>query len=408
MNEQKNPSLARRWLLLTAAVVAMLFAGIIYAWSILKVPFAEEFGWGVSRLSLNFTLTMCFFCLGGLLGSQLSRRLGVKIPTILAGVLAGAGLALTGMLAGGNVLLLYITYSLMAGLGIGIAYNVVISTVNAWFPDKKGLCSGCLMMGFGASTLLLGNLASALFESALGWRATYGILGAALCAVLVAVGLLLKRPAADTAFPAPKKTAGRRDEGFEVKDMTTAQMIKRFTFWRAFLCLVFMTAVGNAVISFARDLALSVGAQADLATTLVGVLAVCNGLGRILTGAVFDACGRRTTMLLANGLTIVAAGVTLLAVTMGSLPLCIAGLCLSGVSYGTSPTMASAFTSSFYGQKHFASNFGVTNCNLMVAAMISTVCNNLMASSGSYTVPFVLLLTLAVMALGLNLSIRKP
>ena len=408
MNEQKNPSLARRWLLLTAAVVAMLFAGIIYAWSILKVPFAEEFGWGVSRLSLNFTLTMCFFCLGGLLGSLLSRRLGVKIPTILAGVLAGAGLALTGMLAGGNVLLLYITYSLMAGLGIGIAYNVVISTVNAWFPDKKGLCSGCLMMGFGASTLLLGNLASALFESALGWRATYGILGAALCAVLVAVGLLLKRPAADTAFPAPKKTAGRRDEGFEVKDMTTAQMLKRFTFWRAFLCLVFMTAVGNAVISFARDLALSVGAQADLATTLVGMLAVCNGLGRILTGAVFDACGRRTTMLLANGLTIVAAGVTLLAVTMGSLPLCIAGLCLSGVSYGTSPTMSSAFTSSFYGQKHFASNFGVTNCNLMVAAMISTVCNNLMASSGGYTVPFVLLLTLAVVALGLNLSIRKP
>ena len=408
MNEQKNPSLARRWLLLTAAVVAMLFAGIIYAWSILKVPFAEEFGWGVSRLSLNFTLTMCFFCLGGLLGSQLSRRLGVKLPTILAGVLAGAGLALTGMLAGGNVLLLYITYSLMAGLGIGIAYNVVISTVNAWFPDKKGLCSGCLMMGFGASTLLLGNLASALFESALGWRATYGILGAALCAVLVAVGLLLKRPAADTAFPAPKKTAGRRDEGFEVKDMTTAQMLKRFTFWRAFLCLVFMTAVGNAVISFARDLALSVGAQADLATTLVGMLAVCNGLGRILTGAVFDACGRRTTMLLANGLTIVAAGVTLLAVTMGSLPLCIAGLCLSGVSYGTSPTMSSAFTSSFYGQKHFASNFGVTNCNLMVAAMISTVCNNLMASSGGYTVPFVLLLTLAVVALGLNLSIRKP
>ena len=408
MNTQKNSSLNHRWLLLTAAVVAMLFAGIIYAWSILKVPFAEEFGWGVSQLSLNFTLTMCFFCLGGLLGSQLSRRLGVKLPTVLSGILAGGGLALTGLLSGGNVLLLYITYSLMAGLGIGIAYNVVISTVNAWFPDKKGLCSGCLMMGFGASTLLLGNLASSLFESSLGWRTTYAVLGAALCVVLVAVGLLLKRPAADTVFPAPKKTVGRRGESFEVQDMTTVQMIKRFTFWRAFLCLVFMTAVGNAVISFARDLALSVGAQADLATTLVGVLAVCNGLGRILTGAVFDACGRRTTMLLANGLSIIAAGVTLLAVTMGSLPLCIAGLCLSGVSYGTCPTMSSAFTSAFYGQKHFASNFGVTNCNLMVAAMIATVCNNLMASSGGYTAPFILLLCLSVAALGLNLSIRKP
>ena len=394
--------------MLAVAVVSMLFAGMIYAWSILKVPFAEEFGWGVSQLSLNFTLTMCFFCIGGILGSRLSRLVGVKAATIAAGVLAGAGLALTGRLTGESVVLLYVTYSFMAGLGIGIAYNVVISTVNAWFPDKKGLCSGCLMMGFGASTLLLGNLASALFESALGWRTTFALLGAALCVALILVSLVLKRPDADMVFPAPKKKAGRRGEDFEVKDMTTSQMLRRFTFWRAFLCLVFITAVGNAVISFARDLALSVGAQAGLATTLVGVLAVCNGLGRILTGAVFDACGRRFTMLAANMLTIVAAGVTLLAVCLSSLPLCIVGLCLSGISYGTSPTMSSAFTSAFYGQKHFASNFGVTNCNLMVASAIATVCNSLMASSGGYVVPFVLLLTLSVLALGLNISIRKP
>ena len=400
--------LSRRWLLLAGAVVAMLFAGIIYAWSILKVPFAEAFGWGVSQLSLNFTLTMSFFCLGGILGSQLSRRLGVKLTTVLAGLLAGGGLALTGTLSGGSVVLLYLTYSLMAGLGIGVAYNVVISTVNAWFPDKKGLCSGCLMMGFGASTLLLGNLASALFESALGWRATYVTLGGAICAVLVAVGLLLKRPDADTVFPVAKKKAGRRGEDFEAQDLTTLQMLRRFTFWRAFLCLVFLTAVGNAVISFARDLALSVGAEAGLATTLVGVLAVCNGLGRILTGAVFDAMGRRFTMLAAGILAIVAAGVTLTAVVLGSLPLCIAGLCLSGVSYGTSPTMSSAFTAAFYGQKHFASNFSVTNCNLMGAAVIATVCNSLMASSGGYVAPFILLLALAVIALGLNLSIRRP
>ena len=169
-----------------------------------------------------------------------------------------------------------------------------------------------------------------------------------------------------------------------------------------------MTAVGSAVISFARDLALSVGAQAGLATTLVGVLSVCNGLGRILTGVMFDACGRRLTMLAANILTIAAAGVTLISVLLGSLPLCIVGLCLSGFSYGTSPTMSSAFTSSFYGQKYFASNFSVTNCNLMGASAMATVCGSLMASSGGYIAPFILLLCLAVAAFGLNLSIRKP
>ena len=408
MRSPSHNSPARRWLMLAVAVVSMLFAGIIYAWSILKIPFAEEFGWGVSQLSLNFTLTMCGFCLGGLLGSRLSRRIGVKAATILAGVMAGMGFVLTGTLSGRNVILLYLTYALMAGLGIGVAYNVVISTVNAWFPDRKGLCSGCLMMGFGASTLLLGNLANALFESRLGWRGTYTALGGALCVVLLIAALFLARPDESVTLPAPKKSAGRRCEDFEAQDFTTLGMVKRFTFWRAFICLVFITAVGNTVISCARDLALSVGAEAGLATTLVGVLAVCNGLGRILTGAVFDAMGRRFTMLAANILTILAAAVTLLAVGLSSLPLCMIGLCLTGISYGTSPTMSSAFTSAFYGQKHFASNFGVTNCNLMGAATIATVCNSLVASSGGYLLPFSLLLGLAVAALGLNLSIRRP
>jgi OFA family oxalate/formate antiporter-like MFS transporter len=407
MNHPQSP-LNRRWLLLAAAVLAMLFAGIIYAWSILKVPFADEFGWSVSALSLNFTLTMCGFCLGGILGSRLSRRLGVKLPVIIAALLAGSGLALTGILSGSHVALLYLTYAVMAGLGIGIAYNVIISTVNAWFPDKKGLCSGCLMMGFGASSLLLGNLASALFESALGWRRTYLLLGGMILVVLVLVGLLLSRPSPEMTLPAPKKTSGRRGEDFEVKDLSTTEMLKRFTFWRAFLCLVFMTAVGSSVISFARDLALETGAQAALATTLVGVLSVCNGLGRILTGAVFDALGRRFTMLAAGILTIVAAAVTLAAVLLGSLPLCIVGLCLSGISYGTSPTISSAFTASFYGQKYFPTNFSITNCNLMGASVMATVCGNLVASSGGYVAPFILLLVLSVAALGLNISIRKP
>ena len=408
MSSRAQDSLSRRWLMLAASVVAMLFAGIIYAWSILKVPFPEEFGWSVSQLSLNFTLTMCFFCIGGLLGSQLSRRLGVRIPLILAGLSAGGGLALTGCLRSGSVVLLYLTYSLMAGLGIGVAYNVIISTVSTWFPDKKGLCSGCLMMGFGASSLLLGNLAETMFEGPFGWRATYMTLGGALCVVLVLVSLLLKCPEAGTAFPPAKRTAGHRGERFESTDLSTPEMLKRFTFWRAFVGLIFLTAVGNSVISFARDLALSVGAGAGLATTLVGVLAVCNGLGRILTGAIFDTFGRRVTMIAANVLTIVAAGATLLAVSLHSLPLCIVGLCLSGMSYGTSPTMSSAFTSAFYGTKHFASNFGVMNCNLIGASFIATACSSLMVSTGDYTLPFVLLLALAVASLGLNLSIRRP
>lgn len=399
---------SKRYLILSVGIITMLFAGIIYAWSILKVPFAEELGFTKDDLSLNFTLTMSFFCLGGVLSSQFVRRIGTRLTIALSGLLAGLGFVLTSFIGEGGLLLIYLTYAVVSGFGIGVAYIVIISTVNSWFPDRKGFSSGALMMGFGASSLILGNLADMLFKTNVGWRSTYVIFGIAIGIVLVVSSFFIYSPDAGTELPAPKKKNGSRGEDFEVRDYKPSEMLRRFTFWRAFLCLVCITAVGNSVISFARDLALSVGAGAALATTLVGVLAVCNGLGRIVTGAVFDSMGRRFTMIAANLLTIAAAAITLLAVSIDSLPLCVIGLCLTGMSYGTSPTVSSAFVVSFYGQKHFATNLGMMNFNLMVASFMATACSALLTATGGYTAPFILLLSLSVVALGLNLSIKKP
>lgn len=404
-----SASVSRRRIYLVVGVAAMLFSGVLYAWSILKMPFKDIFGWSDSALALNFTLTMCFFCLGAFFGSLICKRTSPRFALILAGVLVGIGFGLTGFLTADGLALLYVTYAVLAGSGIGISYNVIVSTVTAWFPDKKGFCSGCLMMGFGFSTLLLGNLIDALFaSSAFGWNGTFLLLGILLAVILVISGLILRRPTADTVFPAAKAGKNVRKEDFEVRDFTTAEMLRSFTYWRAFVCMAFVTAVGNSVISFARDLVLSVDAAPALATTLVGVLAVCNGLGRILTGAIYDALGRRVTMLAANGIAIVAAGITLTAVWLHSLPICIIGLCLTGLSYGACPTVTSAFTSSFYGTKYFPVNYSITNFNLIAAAFIAAGSNSLLVSTGSYTAPFVMLLILAVAALGLNFSVRRP
>lgn len=402
-------SLTVRWLYLAAGVIALLFAGIIYGWSILKAPLAADFGWTADQLALNFTLTMCFFCLGGMAGGVLAKRIGARLSLILAGVLSCLGFFLTARLDGGSVVMLYVSYGLLAGLGIGIAYNVIISTVNAWFPDKKGTCSGALMMGFGASALVVGNTVSALMEHpAVGWRAAFTGLGVVLGVILLAAGLLLRLPPAGLELPKPERKAGAASEDFEARDYTPGEMVRRFTFWRAFVCIVFLAAVGNTVISFARDLSISVGAEAGLATTLVGVLSVCNGLGRIATGAIFDRLGRRKTMLLANVVAIAAAGVTLLSVLIGSVPLCVAGLCVTGFSYGSCPTISSAFVSAFYGSKHFPMNFSIMNFNLMGASLLATASSMLLTSAGSYVAPFALLLVLSAVALVLNFSVKKP
>ena len=77
--EIKKANSIKRWLILAAGVATMLFAGILYAWSILKAPLAAELGFEASALALNFTLAMCFFCLGGFVSGQLVRRIGTRL-----------------------------------------------------------------------------------------------------------------------------------------------------------------------------------------------------------------------------------------------------------------------------------------------------------------------------------------
>ena len=86
--KHKN-NIGKRWWILAAGIATMLFAGIIYAWSILKTPFSQELGYEASALALNFTLTMCFFCLGGFISSRLVKHIGRRFTIIIAGILAG-------------------------------------------------------------------------------------------------------------------------------------------------------------------------------------------------------------------------------------------------------------------------------------------------------------------------------
>ena len=198
--------LKKRTLYLIVGVFTMLFSGVLYAWSILKVPFSQECNFSDSSLALSFTITMCFFCLGAFLGSIICKKFGVRPTLITAGILVGTGFFLTSTITKDTLYMLFIGYALLSATGIGISYNVVVSTVCAWFPDKKGFCSGCLMMGFGISTLLLGNLISMLFSNSyIGWNKTYLILGAVITVVLIIAALILRSPTSDTVLPAPKQ-----------------------------------------------------------------------------------------------------------------------------------------------------------------------------------------------------------
>ena len=392
----------KRYLYLIVGTVALLFAGTVYAWSILKVPLAQNFGWTVPQLTVNFTLTMSFFCLGGILGSLLNKKIGLRNTLIISAVLSGAGFIFTSFLSGNSIAMLYIFYGIICGLGIGVAYNNIISTVNQWFLDKKGFSSGILLMGYGASSLVIGTIAAKTIAAAnFGWRNTYLSIGIALFIVLFACAMILKTRVFDTVNKTTDTTI------LQVKDYTLAEMLKSLSFWKALAVITFLAACGNTVISIAKDISLASGLTETLAVTMVGILSVCNGLGRIICGLIFDKFGCKKTMIYADVLTIIAGVVILTAVINSSVILCIAGLCIVGLSFGCCPTISAAFIADFFGKKNYNLNYSVFNLNLLIASLIASIESYLLAVSGGYVVPFIVLISLAIVALAITLSIKK-
>lgn len=393
----------KRWHILVLGTAVMFFSGIIYAWSILKAPLQEEFSWSASQLALNFTLTMCMFCIGGVISGLLLSKISLKLLLGLAGIMSGIGFITASGIGAEGLGKLYLSYGILSGLGIGIGYNAIISVVNEWFPDKKGTSSGVLMMSFGASALIFGNIANYMISSPIGWRNTFKILGTLTGITLLLAAAFMRHPSDEDSISRKKEeTAGTKTQ----KNYTPREMIRRPVFLRFFLFLVLACAVGNSTISMARDVAISVGAQTGVAALLAGVLSLCNGGGRLLAGMLFDRCGQRITMTIDGVVTIIAPVVMLIAIHSHSVAICAAGLCLTGLSYSFQPPVTSSVVSSFYGTEHFSINYSIANLMMIPTSFVATIDGVLYTVTGSYAAPFALLLVFSVISFMLNLSIR--
>ncbi len=395
-----------RWLQLSVGIIVLLFAGIIYAWSILKAPLALEFKWSAAQLGLNYTITVGFFVIGGFISGLITKKTTAMARLLIAAVLIFASFFITSQMQG-NIAVLYLAYGVLGGLAIGFVYNTIIVTVNAWFPDKRGFASGFLLMGFGLNSLLIGKIADSYIKMPdIGWRTTFIVLAIVTAVVFIIAAFISKLPPAGTLFPAPKGVS-HKDHDVEVKDYHALQMIKRLSFWKLFLFFILLASVGSASISFAKDIIKDTGAAETLAVTMVGIISISNGFGRLISGWLFDNIGRRKTQFVTSILAIAAPLVIVLALQTNSIAIGITGLCLSGITYGFAPTGSTAFIGAFFGQKNFSLNLSILNLQLILTSFAATLAGVLKDATGSFESTFIILAALSVVGLVLNIFIKK-
>ncbi|MDD6919857.1 MAG: MFS transporter [Eubacteriales bacterium] len=393
--------------------IALLFAGLIYAWSVLSQPMKFEFS--AVELSFAFTVCMASFCIGGLIGGITQKKINVRINMIISGILLFAGFYIASIAT--SAILLYLGYGIIAGFASGFVYNGVMSCVTKWFTDKPGLISGILLMGFGLGSFIIGKVYQAYTPAGEGidiWRSSFFIFGIILVTVLILGSFFIKPVPEDYVISKPEKNSKiennkdiYREEGI---DATPAQMLKRVSFWLYFLWTVSLSAVGLILISQSSGILLEIAPNTLPATvaTIVGLISIMNAVGRVICGFLFDKIGRRNTMFVVDFMFLLVIALLMFAIMSKIFILIIITFIVGGLAYGGVTPMNSAFISTFYGVKNYPVNFPIVNMNLMIASFGSTLAGAIYMATSSYLMVCYVMLGIALLATVASIILRRP
>jgi MFS transporter, OFA family, oxalate/formate antiporter len=357
-SQAANQNVTNRWIIATAGVVMQVALGAVYAWSVFRVPLSDAYGTGVSAVNTTFSIAILALGFAAFFGGLWMNSSGPRVVALTSGVLYGAGIFLASFASpdAGGLWTLYLTYGLMAGVGIGLGYIVPVATLIKWFPDKRGFITGIAVAGFGAGALVTAPIAKQLV-SGVGLFPTFAILGILYLVMVIGAALFMKNPpegwTPEGWEPEEEESGERTGVDYELRGALKTWQ------WYALWALLFLNVTaGIAIISEADPIAQEVsGVAPATAAWLVSIISVGNAAGRFLWAWLSDAIGRKWVFLvmfllqaaLFFLLPVVGASFVALAILSFIIVSCYGG------GFGTMP----AFNADYFGSKNVGMIYGL-------------------------------------------------
>lgn len=282
-----------RWFITISAVGIHLCIGSVYAWSVLTQPLMRELGAGLQEIQWTFSLAILFLglsaaFLGGFVEQYGPRKAGLFSAACFGAGLLGAGLAV--LLK--SLFLLYLFYGVIGGIGLGTGYIAPVSTLVKWFPERRGFATGIAIMGFGFASLIAAPLYQMLLARH-GLIIMFEVLGLLYMAVMTASALYIAPPST-TALASPQQTS--LTPALSNWGLSTLEALKTWQFYGLWWMLFINITCGIGLLSVVSPMAQeNLHLSPVAAATMVGVIGLINGAGRIFWASVSDFLGRANT-----------------------------------------------------------------------------------------------------------------
>lgn len=285
-----------RYVVAIAAFFAMAATSPFeYAWSAMSGHIGANYGWSHENIGWLFTLFVIFQSIGSLPGGVLRDRYGPRWTTAISGVFLGLGIF---ALALGPSYGLVLTLWCIGSFFTGFVYNNAVTTGNKWFPDRRGLMTGIIAGAFSWGSLpfifpiraIPRDAPPAVFFDVIYIMA--GVLGG----VSVVAGLLLKDPPAGwrPIGWAPAATAIRRPSEHQY---TVGEALRTWQMWVLIVSFVLISGAGLAGMSKMVQYSNSFKFAATAATAAAGGIAIANGFGKLILGALSERFGAENMMI---------------------------------------------------------------------------------------------------------------
>lgn len=410
-----------RWLILAGGVLVQLTIGAVYAWSTFsKAIQADSSAIELSKVqaTIPFEVAIGMLFLGTFLGGRIQDKRGPRIVALTGVVIYSIGIILASFTRDASDLwLLILGYGVLGGFGLGLAYIVPIAMLQKWFPDKRGLITGIAVGGFGFGAVITSPLAQRMIDGIDGYEVhptkAFLYLGIAYLVFGLIGASVFKNPPEGYVAPGVAKAHEQHDTKKEEqaakagRDFTQQEALSTPQWYMLTLILTISVTAGISLISVAAGTATDVaGMSAAAAATLVGVMGLFNGGGRILWAAISDRIGRMPAFVGILGLQ----GLALLAIPhIGNAAvfyvLCAVVYTCYGGAFGTLPSTAG----DFFGVKNSGAIYGLMLIGWSIGGVVGPLLISwLVGEDQAYTLGFTVMGAIALVGLIIPFIAKPP
>lgn len=372
------------------AIIPALFIhlsiGSVYCWSLFVKPISDYTGFSTTQTQFAFSLAIFFLGMSAAFGGKFVEK-SIKKSSILSALFFTVGLSLTGLaIYTKSLILLYLSYGCIMGIGLGIGYLTPIKNLMLWFKDNKGLATGIAVTGFGMSSAIASPLITYLI-SRYELPKVFTIIALVYLPFMIIAHLLIKRPSDYVSH-------------IEKDDFKALSMFKNKTFVTIWIMLFLNISCGLALISVASPMMKEINLDITVIALVIGIMGIFNGSGRLVFSAISDKMKDRNNIYkVIFGLSAI-----IITATLFNNKLIIIALIIISACYGAGFSCLPSLLSDKFGMKNISKIHGIILTAWSMAGLcgnqISTLVRNI---TGNYLT--VLYVILPLYLIGLIISI---